>query len=517
MPFNRKGETSITGLNGLTVSLTSLTQTSRPTTPFNSGAGIQQTITGLNALGALVIGLGTNADLISDPRQDLSTISNLTGAINRGTTTIANGTANPIAPGDPLYFLIQTGFSTSVVNGVTNAIQNAATSVAVNMTVRASDPRVHITNNTGTINNLGSGQTGTFNITFTGDGAPRRFDLQFVREGTDVVLGSIPVVLGTPIAGNGYEFEDLSDGQHGVGDDFGNHYQSKADSAVTSATGGVYATGQSIPLTLNFNKPVTLAGGTMTVALTSGGTATIAPFSGTTATATYTVAAGETTPALNVSALSLAAGATFQDAFGFDALLTTPTSNLAASASIAVNPVAPTTVSLMTVNNGNAQRSRLDTITVNFSNPVNASDFTTAGAITLTRTSGGPATVVQTGATGANGRITIAPATGMVSSLTLSFDNADSSLVTFGVDQGSLTDGRWQLAIPSLGYTSVLNDPNLLRLNGDSNGDGTINGADLVAFGNSFSSNNALYDFNADGTVNGADLVIFGNRFSMTL
>ena len=33
-------------------------------------------------------------------------------------STIANGTADPIAPGDPFYFQIASGFSTSVVNGI---------------------------------------------------------------------------------------------------------------------------------------------------------------------------------------------------------------------------------------------------------------------------------------------------------------------------------------------------------------------------------------------------------------
>ncbi|MCA9217763.1 MAG: hypothetical protein KDB27_32060, partial [Planctomycetales bacterium] len=50
-----------------------------------------------------------------------------------------------------------------------------------------------------------------------------RFDMQFVREGTDVVLGSIPVVLGTPISGDGYEFEDCDDGVICIEADFGNH------------------------------------------------------------------------------------------------------------------------------------------------------------------------------------------------------------------------------------------------------------------------------------------------------
>src|SRR3954463_7292052 len=50
--FQPMGETSITGANGVTLPVSAFTQTSRNTTPFNSGASIQQTVTALNALGA---------------------------------------------------------------------------------------------------------------------------------------------------------------------------------------------------------------------------------------------------------------------------------------------------------------------------------------------------------------------------------------------------------------------------------------------------------------------------------
>ncbi len=220
--YQPKGETSVTGVGGLTLPISALTGTSRPTTPFNSGAGLQETVTALNALGALVIGLGTNGQNNLDPRQGLEAISNLTGATNHSTATIANGTADPIAPGDPFYFQIASGFGASVANGVTAAIQNAVTNVAMDLTIQASDPRVHIINHTGVLHGVGAGATASFDIEFTGDGIPHRFDLQFVRSGTNVVVGSIPVVLGTPISGDGYAFEDLEDGEIGTGIDFGN-------------------------------------------------------------------------------------------------------------------------------------------------------------------------------------------------------------------------------------------------------------------------------------------------------
>ena len=219
--YQPRGETSITGLGGVSLPISSLTQSSRSTTPFNSGAGLQETITALNSLGALVIGLGTNPQFNLDPRQGLEAISKLTGAVNRSTTTIDNGTTDPIAPGDPLYFQISSGFAGSVTAGVVNAIQNAATQVAVDLTLRASDPRVQIINHTGTVTSVGAGQTATFDVEFVGDGIPQRFDLQFVRAGSGVVMGSIPIVLGTPIPGDDYSFEDCREGEIHSSVDFG--------------------------------------------------------------------------------------------------------------------------------------------------------------------------------------------------------------------------------------------------------------------------------------------------------
>jgi hypothetical protein len=116
-------------------------------------------------------------------------------------------------PAIPFYFQITSGFGTTVADGVTSAIQNAVTNVAMDITLRASDPRVQIINHTGTLTGIAAGQTAAFDIEFIGDGRPARFDLQFIRSGTSVVLGSIPVVLGTPIPGDGYNFDDLEDGE----------------------------------------------------------------------------------------------------------------------------------------------------------------------------------------------------------------------------------------------------------------------------------------------------------------
>ena len=138
--------------------------------------------------------------------------------------------------------------------------------------------------------------------------------------------------------------------------------------------------------------------------------------------------------------------------------------------------------------------------------------FQNPGAVTLTRTLGGPATVVTIGS-----GLVITPGAGSSSSITLTFQNASLS----GVEFGSLADGRWQLAIPSLGYTSTLNDPNLRRLFGDINGDGTVDGTnDFAQFGNAFGTTtaNSPFDFDANGNIDGpADFAQFGARFGVTL
>jgi VCBS repeat-containing protein len=118
---------------------------------------------------------------------------------------------------------------------ITAAIENAVTNIAMDITVRASDPRVRIVNHTGTLAGVSAGQTANFDIEFVGDGRPHRFDLQFVRAGTNVVVGSIPVVLGTPVIGEGYQFDDLSDGEIHSSCDFGSYV---ANVAPTFLGGG---------------------------------------------------------------------------------------------------------------------------------------------------------------------------------------------------------------------------------------------------------------------------------------
>ncbi|MBX7105635.1 MAG: MBG domain-containing protein [Gemmataceae bacterium] len=483
--YQPRGETTITGVGGASLPLSSFTQTSRPTTPFGAGAGIQQTITGLNALGALVIGLGTNPQTNIDPRQGLSAISKLTGAVNNSTTTIANGTATPIAPGDPLYFQIASGFASSVANGVVSAIQSGVTSVAIDIDVIASDPRVHIVNHTGVATAVGSGQTATFDIEFIGDGRPARFDLQFVRAGTNVVIGSIPVVLGTPITGNCYEFEDLEDGDIHSSVDFGG----RAAATTTAPT-------------------ITVTGGTFT-------------FDGNThaASATATGIGGVTVP--GSFSFTYNGSATAPSAVGVYSVVATFTSTDPAYSNGTANGtltivMPPTRVSAVAVNGGSAQRSRVTSVTVSFDQHVTL-PATPESAFQLLRHSD-------------NAGVTLGASvddTGSGTVVTLSF-------VGGAVDAGSLLDGRYDLTVVAGSVTTasgpldgngdgtggdnyvLLGDPTtnkLFRLFGDSDGDGQVAANDFLAFRLSFLTASVAFDSNNDGTVDANDFLQFRLRF----
>ncbi len=282
--------------------------------------------------------------------------------------------------------------------------------------------------------------------------------------------------------------------------------------SITSTSGnGTYSTGQSVNITLIFSEPVTLAGGSLLVTLDTGAVISIAPFNNSaSASGNYIVATGETSPDLNVTALALGAGATLRDAVGNNADLALALSNLANNAALVINPSAPNTVSFIVVNQSAIQRSRLTTINVNFTASMDVAIFQNPGAVT--RTLGGPVTVVTIGS-----GLIVTPGSGNSNAITLKFQNVSSG----GVEFASLADGRWQLAIPSLNYTSPLNDPNLRRLFGDINGDGTIDGPnDFSAFGAAFGITSVAspFDFNNDGTIDGSnDFSAFGARFGLTL
>lgn len=260
---------------------------------------------------------------------------------------------------------------------------------------------------------------------------------------------------------------------------------------------GTYYVGQSLEVALYFSE-FAILNGQLTVTFDTGRTETFTAsdltFDG--FTLLYTVAVGDMSANLKVTNISLTNG-TFTDTAGNAFDLTVPMSN-ATSRSIDGNL---RTVTGLVVNDGAVQRSRINTITVNINAPVPSSML---AGLTLTRTTGVPVLIdVSSGVV----------VTAFGSTATITFANLNNS----GLDSGSLSDGRWQLNIPLLNYQSPLGDPTLRRIFGDADSNGTIDGSDLVAFGNSFNQASLAFDFNADGTVDGSDLVQFGNRFGITL
>ena len=81
-----------------------------------------------------------------------------------------------------------------IAEGIGAAVSSAVTDVNFNVDLVASDPNAPFVNLTGP-QVVGEGDTALFEIQLSGSQGNRLFDLQFVRTGTDVRLGSIPVTI----------------------------------------------------------------------------------------------------------------------------------------------------------------------------------------------------------------------------------------------------------------------------------------------------------------------------------
>lgn len=186
-----------------------------------------------------------------------------------------------------------------------------------------------------------------------------------------------------------------------------------------------------------------------------------------------------------------------------------------------VTVVDPIGIAPVQVNDGNAQRSRVTSLTVTFTGLVTLPG-TPATAFTLTGPSGAIALAVDT---------SLSTATQTIVRLTFSGS---------GTQSGSLADGRYTLSV--LG-NSVLDaqgggvDGNadglaggnsqfaLHRLFGDSDGDGDVDNTDFTAFrlalGSSTTVNptayRAYFDFDADGDIDNGDFIRFRQRLGTVL
>lgn len=191
--YQPDGSTEVTGANDVSIPMSYFTGSGyRASTPYGKGAAIQETIDALRNIGALVLGLGTNANA----RHALEALSKLTGAVNGSSETIDNFTNDLIDTGDPYYFQIG-GNSTTLADSIVAAIKSAILNTSHDIEVIASRDGVPFANLTGVNKNVRPGDTSYFDLSFLGDGFEHSFDIQFIKAGTGVVLGSIPVTIGT--------------------------------------------------------------------------------------------------------------------------------------------------------------------------------------------------------------------------------------------------------------------------------------------------------------------------------
>ena len=171
-------------------------------------------------------------------------------------------------------------------------------------------------------------------------------------------------------------------------------------SVVASGTGitagsGDLATGSVVTLTVNMSEAVTVAGGTPTLTLNDGGTATYTGGSGTNAlTFSYTVAAGQTTSDLAVSAVNLNS-ATVTNGAGTAASLTGAVTN--PSGTLQIDTTTPSVSSVVasgtgiTSGSGDVGVGTVVTLTVNMNEAVTVA----GGTPTLTLNDGGTATYTR--------------------------------------------------------------------------------------------------------------------------
>ena len=176
-------------------------------------------------------------------------------------------------------------------------------------------------------------------------------------------------------------------------------------SVATSGTGitagsGDLGVGSVVTLTLNLSEAVTVAGGTPTLTLNDGGTATYTGGSGSNAlTFSYTVAAGQNTSDLTVTAVNLNS-ATVKDGAGNVANLTGAVTTPAGT--LQIDTTTPSVSSVVasgtgiTAGTGDLNAGHVVTLTLNLSEAVTVA----GGTPTLTLNDGGTAT--YSGGSGSN-------------------------------------------------------------------------------------------------------------------
>ena len=192
----------------------------------------------------------------------------------------------------------------------------------------------------------------------------------------------------------------------------------------------------------------------------------------------------------------------------------------------------PAAVSAVTVNAGMPQRSMVTSLAVTFNTQVGL-PVTATSAFSLTRIGDGAA-------------VSFTATAAVVNSATVVTLGNFSGAAT---EDGSLADGRYTLTVlasqvtangtsldgnadgsagdnyvsPADTSPTTPGQLNLFRLFGDINGDGFVNGVDLIAFRSDIGTATgdptfmAAFDANNDGFINGLDLIRFRNRIGSSV
>lgn len=162
--------------------------------PNGDAASVQDAVSALVDIGALVIGIGTGpTSTTGNPRTPgslLSELSRLTGALNSSTQTILNGT---IAPNEPLYVELNEADPESLKVYIQQAIASTLSYAGYDVDVAIRDYSGVSTNISPSRLAINSTESKTVELEFTGDGGSHEFYLEFLRHGTNIVLGRMPI------------------------------------------------------------------------------------------------------------------------------------------------------------------------------------------------------------------------------------------------------------------------------------------------------------------------------------
>ncbi|MFO0942299.1 MAG: putative Ig domain-containing protein [Pirellulales bacterium] len=173
---------------------------SDPLVPSDDVASVQDALTALNRIGAMVVGVGTGPITLPingverpiSPGNTLAELARLTGAVNQSNVHLSNNIpGDDIAPGEPLYVALGNNqpIVSPIADAITAALIGAGQQIDVVLTDRKGVAQLTSPNQL----TLNPQNTATVDVSFHGDGQAHEFYLEFLRHGTSVVLGRIPI------------------------------------------------------------------------------------------------------------------------------------------------------------------------------------------------------------------------------------------------------------------------------------------------------------------------------------